>query len=1537
MKAILLRVVPRALCVSLRMLILVMLASAVAPTFSVRAASVIVDSLPDVTHSSGCAANGISPCSLRDAITYANTNAGIAISINAGTYNLTAGMLSVHVDMTIAGADAGTTIIDGGGGDRIFLVNGGNVAISQLTMRNGNANSSSYPDGGALLTSAAATVTLANVVISGNKALHGGGIAMKSSDTLTINDSAIIGNIASDLGGGLYNNTGTIIANRSLIANNAATGTSGGGGIYVSSTTTLNNTTVFGNNGPHGGAIAVGAGTLILSNATLSGNSASMQAGAIFNQGTATITNSIVADSCFISGGSFSSGDYNIDHSGTCGLHQSHDQTIDPMLDSLKDNGGPTQTLALLSGSPAIDKIPNVGANCPATDQRGTVRPQPAGGSCDIGAFEAAAIPAPTHFTIASPPSTTAGAPTSVTVTAKDAGEHAVPSYTGTIYFTSTDNQATLPAGYTFTGGGGDNGVHTFTGGVTFKVAGSQTLTVIDAAKSSIAGSAAITINPATAARFTVAGFPSPNVAGATGSFMVTALDAFGNTATGYTGTVLFSSSDPQADLPGTYSFVGGDTGTHTFTNGATLRTAGTQSITATDTVTASVTGSQSITVTSIGGVGSFVLTGYPSPASVNTTNGFTVIAKDAYGNTVPAYRGAVQFSSTDTAATLPGAYTFTAADSGVHLFTAVMKTVGSQTLTVADTTNGSIMGNQTLTVTAAAANRVAANTGTTPQRATVGVAFSAMLAVTVKDTYNNPVPGISVTFVAPGNGTRGLFGGGDAAVSVTTDGSGVATAPSFTANGIAGSYTVAVMVPGLATSTPFAMTNLPGPTTHFVLGAPASAVAGASFALTVTAADSFGNMATGYRGTIQLASTDAQADPPTNYPYAANDNGSHSFSVTLRSAGSRSITVTDTGSPSLTGSTTIQITTAPASIITANASSTPQTATISTAFGALLAATVRDAFGNPVSGVSVTFTAPGSTFSGTFAGGGTPTETTDVSGVATAPTFTANTTVGSYNVTASATGLTATTFSLTNTAGAPDSITANGNTTPQSAMVNTAFAALAVTVKDGANNAIPNISVTFIAPGNGASGAFTGSIYTVNVTTNASGIATAPTFAANTIAGAYSVSASALGVASPAIFSLTNTAGNAASLIVSTLPNPTQAGVVANFTITARDSSGNIALTYHGAVTFTSTDAAVMKPATYLFTAVDNGSHTFPVTFKTVGPQTITATDASLTGFQPTIVNPGPAATIAVMNYPSTTTVNTSGGFTVIVRDFFGNTASGYTGTVHFSSADSLATLPANYLFTIGDQGVHAFAATFKTVGTQTLIATDSMNSPVTGKQSGIAVTPAGVTHLAVTAPTNARAGMAFSLTMTAMDSDNNTVTGYTRTVRFTSSDPQAALPLDYTFVAADNGVHIFSVMLKVAGSQTITITDLSSGAITGAATVTVSGPTAASVTPGNGSTVGGTTITITGTNLTGASVNVGGAACTSVQVNNTSTSLTCVTSMHAEASVDVVVTTSTGSATIIHGFTYIGSGIAPAPGPRSGGGIGTQGGSPNPLPSHR
>jgi hypothetical protein len=104
---------------------------------------------------------------------------------------------------------------------------------------------------------------------------------------------------------------------------------------------------------------------------------------------------------------------------------------------------------------------------------------------------------------------------------------------------------------------------------------------------------------------------------------------------------------------------------------------------------------------------------------------------------------------------------------------------------------------------------------------------------------------------------------------------------------------------------------------------------------------------------------------------------------------------------------------------------------------------------------------------------------------------------------------------------------------TPQSAAVNTAFAtALQATVKDAGNNPVSGATVTFTAPGSGASGTFPGGATTVNASTNASGVATAPAFTANNQAGGYSVTASVSGVSTPASFSLTNTpASSGASL----------------------------------------------------------------------------------------------------------------------------------------------------------------------------------------------------------------------------------------------------------------------------------------------------------------------------------------------------------------------------------------------------------------------
>ncbi|HXM51391.1 MAG TPA: hypothetical protein VN956_26345, partial [Pyrinomonadaceae bacterium] len=213
------------------------------------------------------------------------------------------------------------------------------------------------------------------------------------------------------------------------------------------------------------------------------------------------------------------------------------------------------------------------------------------------------------------------------------------------------------------------------------------------------------------------------------------------------------------------------------------------------------------------------------------------------------------------------------------------------------------------------------------------------------------------------------------------------------------------------------------------------------------------------------------------------------------------------------------------ATTITATAG-TAQSATVNTAFAAQLQATVKDSLSNPVSGVTVTFAAPGSGASGTFAGGAN-TATTNAQGVATAAIFTANSVAGGpYNVTATVAGVaTPANFSLTNLAGSATTMTANAGTTPQSATISTAFAnALAVTVKDAGSNPVSGVNVTFTAPGAGASGVFSNSTATITVVTNASGVASAPFTANATAGGPYTVTAAATGLTT-VNFSLTNTA----------------------------------------------------------------------------------------------------------------------------------------------------------------------------------------------------------------------------------------------------------------------------------------------------------------------------------------------------------------------------------------------------------------------------
>jgi hypothetical protein len=303
--------------------------------------------------------------------------------------------------------------------------------------------------------------------------------------------------------------------------------------------------------------------------------------------------------------------------------------------------------------------------------------------------------------------------------------------------------------------------------------------------------------------------------------------------------------------------------------------------------------------------------------------------------------------------------------------------------------------------------------------------------------------------------------------------------------------------------------------------------------------------------------------------------------------------------------------------------------------------------------------------------------------------------------------------------------------------------------------------------------------------------------------------------------YSLNGTSTQPSSFTVSGFPSSTTAGVAGTFTVTARNADGTTATNYRGIVHVTSSDPRAVLPGDYNFTAADLGVHTFTATLTTAGTQALTATDTTSAGITGSergiIVNPGAASTFLVAGFPAYPTAGVAGSFTVTALDAYDNRATGYPGTVRFTSSDPQAVLPGNYTFTAADAGMHTFSATLKTAGYQSLTATDTVNAALTGLQ-GNTVKAAAASRLAVSAPTSVSAGVRFSLTVTVKDAYGNVVTGYTGTIHFTSTDTTATLPKNYTFTAADNGVHTFSgLVLRKKGNQTITVTDTLNSSITG------------------------------------------------------------------------------------------------------------------------
>jgi hypothetical protein len=203
-------------------------------------------------------------------------------------------------------------------------------------------------------------------------------------------------------------------------------------------------------------------------------------------------------------------------------------------------------------------------------------------------------------------------------------------------------------------------------------------------------------------------------------------------------------------------------------------------------------------------------------------------------------------------------------------------------------------------------------------------------------------------------------------------------------------------------------------------LQAPGSAVAGQPFNITVTALTQAQNPATSFADTVHFTSSDPLAQLPADYTFVGADGGAHLFIIALETSGAQSVTVTDVQQPLLTATQTITDAAGAAAAIIAVAGS-GQTANPGSTFPIALAAKVTDAFGNLIPAVAVTFTAPTTGASGTFAGGvSTVTVATLTTGVATAPVFTANSTAGQYTVMAGAASQQATIKTSVIRAGAP-------------------------------------------------------------------------------------------------------------------------------------------------------------------------------------------------------------------------------------------------------------------------------------------------------------------------------------------------------------------------------------------------------------------------------------------------------------------------------------------------------------------------------------
>ncbi|HYO65516.1 MAG TPA: lamin tail domain-containing protein [Archangium sp.] len=800
---------------------------------------------------------------------------------------------------------------------------------------------------------------------------------------------------------------------------------------------------------------------------------------------------------------------------------------------------------------------------------------------------------------------------------------------------------------------------------------------------------------PASKLAFTAA--PSSGTAGAAlGAFEVVIQNADGETMSDATGpvTVVLGAGPAAATLKGTATVVAVN-GVARFTDLVLEKASwGYTLVASSGSLTGATSGSFNVASAS---PALLVMSHSCLPVTAGAAQSIEVVVRDAFGNDAAGYTGRVHFTSEDGSATLPADYTFTAADEGRHTFTGIIaRRAGAQRLTVTDLATAAFTSSLELSVVPAAVSTLVF-TETLPNRS-VRSAFGVQVALT--DAFGNRVQTGAPNVTLTANKTGRVTG-----LGTVTPVDGVA---SFTGLSIAEEDTGYVL-----TASATDLGSVPG-----------------------NAFDIIDNVSPEKPALVQAANA------PTSITIswaAVGDDGMLGTPASYELRYSTAHIVTELDFEKATA----------VAVAAPSPSETTRTATLT-----------------------------GLTSNTTYY---VALKVTDNSGNA----------VRSDTLLASTKHLTATRLAFVEQ--------------PKSGKAGGVLAPITVEIRDAAGVRVDNaaLAVTLTVVGTTGFGPFT--------VTSDKGVATFTGVRIDKAGKGYTLKATSSGLTddNSTPFDIAN--AEATRLELAGLGSTTAAGADNTVTVTVRDAFDNAVEDYTGTVSFSSSDAAADKPASYVFLATDKGQHAFEhVVLRTSGEQRLTVSapglpDATLR----TEVGHADPSTLVLTGLPAEMNAGDSAELSVEIRDGFGNRATGYTGTVVLSSTDSKATLETEYTFTTTDKGFKKFPVTLVTAGAQSVTVQDKALPATLNAKADTTVKWLSASRLVLEAPASVEAGGPLSLKVTVLDVHGNGVKDYTREVTFAVDADRATGPASYTFLLADEGSRRFDFKLEKAVSTKITVTD--------------------------------------------------------------------------------------------------------------------------------